>query len=134
MGSDRTKVGIAGVGAMGMGIAKALLARGFAVHVRDIVAAREDEALAAGAKRFPAELDVLVSVVVDAAQTREGIAEHAERAPAFMMCSTIAPQDAEQIAAQLDARGVAMLDAPVSGGPGRRPAGQPRRMGAGGEQ
>jgi len=106
MGSQTTKVGIAGVGAMGMGIAKALLARGFAVHVRDIVAARENEALAAGAKGFPAELDVLVSVVVDAAQTRDVIGEHAKRAPAFMMCSTIAPQDVEQIAAQLDAHRV----------------------------
>jgi putative dehydrogenase len=134
MGSERTKVGIAGVGAMGMGIAKALLARGFAVHVRDIVAAREDEALAAGAKAFPAELDVLVSVVVDAAQTREVIGEHAKRAPAFMMCSTIAPQDAEQIATLLDAQGVAMLDAPVSGGPGRAHAGTLSMMAAGSDE
>src|ERR1700738_4015673 len=95
------RVGVIGVGAMGMGVAKALLTRGLDVFARDIVAAREDEAVAAGAKRVPAELDVLVSVVVDAAQTRAVIGEHAKLAPAFMMCSTIAPQDVEQIAAQL---------------------------------
>src|SRR5260221_1107402 len=114
MGSDRTKVGIAGVGAMGMGIAKALLARGFAVHVRDIVAAREDEALAAGGKRFPAELDVLVSVVVDAAQTREVIAEHAKRAPAFMIVSTIPPPESEPNAAPVGPPGRAQRHLPGS--------------------
>lgn len=40
-----------GVGAMGMGVAKALLDKGFAVIVRDIVPEREAEAESAGATR-----------------------------------------------------------------------------------
>jgi L-threonate 2-dehydrogenase len=116
---------------MGMGIAKTLLAKGFTVHSRDIVAAREDEAVAAGAQRLEGEVDVLVSVVVDAAQTRAVVEEHGGRAPAFMMCSTIAPREAERFAAALFAVDVAMLDAPISGGPARAHAGTLSMMASG---
>lgn len=125
------KVGVVGVGAMGLGIARAMLARGVEVHVRDLVAGREDEALSHGARRLGGPVDVLVSVVVDARQTRDVVREHARLAPAFMMCSTIAPADAEAIAADLKAAGVAMLDAPISGGPGRAHAGTLSMMAAG---
>lgn len=128
------RVGIAGVGAMGLGIARAMLARGLEVHARDIVAGREQVALAAGAKRLSGPVDVLVSVVVDAAQTREVAREHAHLAPAFVMCSTIAPGDAESIAASLAARGIPMLDAPISGGPGRAHAGTLSMMAAGSDE
>src|ERR1700686_4724151 len=73
------RVGIVGVGAMGMGVAKALLAKGFPVVVRDIVPEREREAVAAGATRAatPAEVasqaDIVITLVVDARQTREVI-------------------------------------------------------------
>ena len=127
------RVGIAGVGAMGLGIAKAMLARGLEVHARDIVAGRERAAFAAGAKPLDGPVDVLVSVVVDAEETRAVAREHARLAPAFMMCSTIAPSDAESIAAELAARGIAMLDAPISGGPGRAHAGTLSMMAAGGD-
>ena len=118
---------------MGMGIAKALLARGFDVHVRDIVPAREAEAESAGAKReaspaaLASQVDVCLTVVVDAVQTREvmlaadGIAATGSRAPVVMMCSTIAPADTEDIARRLG--GIALVDAPISGGPARAHAG-----------
>ena len=124
------RVGVAGVGAMGMGMARAMLAKGLAVGVRDVVEAREREALAAGATGL-AECDVLVSVVVDAAQTREVAREHAHHAPVFMMCSTIAPSDTEAIAAELAARGIEVLDAPISGGPARAHAGTLSMMASG---
>jgi 3-hydroxyisobutyrate dehydrogenase-like beta-hydroxyacid dehydrogenase len=76
-------------------------------------------------------VDVLISMVVDAAQTKAVIEEHAARAPAFMMCSTIAPRDAERFAAALFACDVAMLDAPISGGPVRAHAGTLSMMAAG---
>lgn len=119
---------------MGLGIARSMLARGLEVRARDVVAAREREAFAAGAKPFDGPLDVLVSVVVDAAETRAVAREHAHLAPAFMMCSTIAPSDAESLAADLAARGVAMLDAPISGGPGRAHNGTLSMMAAGSEE
>ena len=138
-------VGVVGVGAMGMGVAKALLGKGFAVVVRDLVAAREAEAVAAGAPRaatpaqVAAQVDVLITLVVDAAQTREvlfgasGAASSANRPFATMMCSTIAPGDAEEIAAKLAERGIGMLDAPISGGPARAHAGTLSMMAAGGD-
>jgi L-threonate 2-dehydrogenase len=126
-----TRVGVVGVGAMGMGVAKALLAKGFAVGVRDLVGPREDEAIAAGATRLES-CDVLISVVVDAEQTRDVIRDVAG-AGVVMMCSTIAPTDAEEIAATLAKRGVAMLDAPISGGPARAHAGTLSMMASGGD-
>ena len=125
------RVGVVGVGAMGMGAAKALLAKGFTVFVRDIVAAREEEAVAAGAKPLSGDVDVLVSLVIDARETRAVVEEHGSRAPAFMMCSTIAPGDVERFAAALNACDVEMLDAPISGGPARAHAGTLSMMAAG---
>jgi len=127
------RVGVVGVGAMGMGVAKALLAKGFTVCVRDIVASREDEAVAAGAERLSGDVDVLVSLVVDAAETHAVVEEHGGRAPAFMMCSTIAPRDAQKYAAALRVCEVEMLDAPVSGGPARAHAGTLSMMASGSE-
>lgn len=124
-------VGVIGVGAMGMGVAKALLAKGFAVSVRDIVAARESDAVAAGARRLDAPVEVLVSLVVDAGETRSVAGEYRHFAPAFMMCSTIAPADAEALAADLAASGIEMLDAPISGGPARAHAGTLSMMASG---
>jgi 3-hydroxyisobutyrate dehydrogenase-like beta-hydroxyacid dehydrogenase len=117
--TTRPRVGVIGVGAMGMGIARTLLAKGFEVAVRDLVADREQEAVRHGARRLEGDVDVLVSVVIDAAQTKAVIEEHAARAPAFVMCSTISPADSERFASVLDAVDVSMLDAPISGGPAR---------------
>ncbi len=125
------RVAVVGVGAMGIGVAKALLAKGFAVFVRDLAAAREDEAIEAGAQRLSGDVDVLISLVVDAGETRAVVEEHGARAPAFMMCSTIAPHDAERFAAVLHACQVEMLDAPISGGPARARAGTLSMMAAG---
>src|SRR5689334_5217682 len=104
---------------MGMGIARTLLSKGFDVAARDIVPDREEEAVRHGARRLDGDVDVLVSVVIDAAQTKAVIEEHAARAPVFVMCSTIAPADSARYAAVLDAIDAAMLDAPISGGPAR---------------
>jgi len=130
----KPRVGVVGVGAMGMGIAKTLLRKGFAVQARDIVPEREGEALAAGATRLDGDVDVLLSVVVDAEQTRAVVEEHGGRAPAFMMCSTIAPSDSERFAAALHCADVAMLDAPISGGPARAHAGTLSMMASGSDR
>ena len=134
---------------MGMGVAKALLSKGFTVVVRDIVPEREAEAVAAGARSAPtpaevaAQVDVLVTLVVDAAQTREVLSglnvipDAATRQRSgihlkiVMMCSTIAPADSESLAADLQARGIPMLDAPISGGPARAHAGTLSMMASG---
>jgi len=134
------RVGVIGVGAMGMGVARALLAKGFAVTVRDIVAERQAEACSVGARAAPnaAELaravDVAITLVVDAAQTRDvllgaqGLAG-ARSSAAVMMCSTISPNDTEEIARTLP--GVDFLDAPISGGPARAHSGTLSMMASG---
>ena len=139
----KPRVGVIGVGAMGQGVAKALLAKGFEVFVRDLVAAREAEAQAAGARTCatPAQLarqsQVVVTLVVDAGQTRtvlfgpDGAAQAMQPGSVVVMSSTIAPGDAEAIAAQLVAGGIPMLDAPISGGPARAHAGTLSTMAAG---
>lgn len=128
------RVGVVGVGAMGMGIARTLLGKGFDVSVRDVVAGREREAIAAGANPLTGDVDVLVSAVVDAAQTKSVIEEHSARAPVFVMCSTIAPADSERFAAVLHGIEVAMLDAPISGGPARAHAGTLSMMASGSDR
>jgi 3-hydroxyisobutyrate dehydrogenase len=63
--------------------------------------------------------------VVDAAQTREvlfgrgGAAAEMQPGQAVLLCPTIAPQDVEDFARRLAGRGVAAIDAPMSGGPSR---------------
>ena len=136
----KPRVGVIGVGAMGMGVAKALLERGFVVAVRDIVPAREAEAVAHGATRDFGAVDVTITLVVDAAQTRQVLETRdgpgfspgkAPGQPIVMMCSTIAPSDTEAIAASLAARNFDMVDAPLSGGPARAHAGTLSMMASG---
>jgi 3-hydroxyisobutyrate dehydrogenase-like beta-hydroxyacid dehydrogenase len=126
------EVGVIGVGAMGMGVARALRDRGFAVAVRDILPEREAEAASHGcvvpgsAAAVAARSEVVITLVVDAAQTRSVVDEIRGSARSIMMCSTIAPSDTESIAA-----GLAFLDAPISGGPARARAGTLSVMAAG---
>jgi 3-hydroxyisobutyrate dehydrogenase len=125
------RVGVIGIGNMGLGIALRLREQGLAVGVRDIDAARERLAAAAGCTvaATPAELaagcTLLIVVVVDAAQTREvlfapdGAAAALAPGAAVLLCPTIAPADVEDLATELSRRHVDTLDAPMSGGPAR---------------
>ena len=135
--NPRPSVGMVGIGAMGMPMARRLHQLGYPVLVRDIRAAAEDEAGAAGMAvcTSPAAMsrcvDIVVLVVVNAAQIRDvlsgvdGLLSGTDgdaaqrRARAVMLCSTIAPQDAADFSSQLVMRGMACIDAPVSGGPAR---------------
>jgi 3-hydroxyisobutyrate dehydrogenase-like beta-hydroxyacid dehydrogenase len=128
---------------MGMGVAKRLLARGYAVSVRDIRREAEDEARAAGATvcASPAEVaaasPVVVTVVVDARQTEEvvfgprGLAEGMSPGGVLVMCSTVSPEFSGPLAERLAPRGILALDAPISGGPARAHDGTMSMMVAG---
>jgi len=140
---QKAKVGIIGIGAMGMGVAKALLRAGFDVRVRDLRAEAEAEAAASGASVCisPAEVaraaGVIITLVVDATQTEDvlfgpqGLHDTLDARHVVLMCSTIAPDDAEAFAARLAPCGAAMLDAPISGGPARAHAATLSMMAAG---
>lgn len=139
------RVGIIGAGNMGGAMAHRLLDLGAEVWVRDIRPAAEAPLAARGAHvaESPAmlvrQVDVTLVVVVDAAQIdavlfkKAGAAAEALRAGAtVLLLSTIAPADARRFAAALAGRGVAVLDAPISGGPARARDGTMSLMLAGG--
>lgn len=137
------QAGVIGIGAMGMGVAKRLLARGYGVHVRDIRREAEDEARAAGATvcASPAAVaracPVVVTLVVDAGQTEEvvfgpqGVVEGMQPGGVLIMCSTVSPEFSGPLAERLAPRGILALDAPVSGGPARAHDGSMSMMIAG---
>lgn len=124
------RVGVVGIGNMGLAMALRLRDAGHDVAVRDIDPARLALAQAAGVRTVDAPAALadrgLVTVaVVDGAQTREvlfgerGLASALPAGATVMLCPTIAPADTEACAAGLAARDLACIDAPMSGGPER---------------
>jgi 2-hydroxy-3-oxopropionate reductase len=123
-----TKIGFIGLGTMGAPMVRNLLRGGYAVTVW----ARRDEAmaplLAAGATpaesatKVAAATDIVITMVTDTRAVEEvilgeqGVARAARPGSLVIDQSTIEPDGARRIASQLQAQGVEMLDAPVSGG------------------
>ena len=125
------RIGIVGIGNMGFAMAARLHELGWAMAVRDIDAQRERDAAALGATvcassaELAAQSDCVIVCVVDAAQTKtvlfgaRGVMATLAPGAAVMLCPTIGPEDTERFARQLARRGVACIDAPMSGGPAR---------------
>lgn len=125
------QIGIVGVGNMGGGMAARLLDCGWKVRVCDLVPERVQALVGAGATPAAAPAQAaagaraLIVAVVDAQQAGsvlfgpEGAAAALAPGSAVLLCPTIAPEDAERIAAALAERGLAPIDAPMSGGPAR---------------
>ena len=123
-------VGFIGLGTMGQGMARNLANAGFPLTVmtrhfeRAEAFARQIPGVRA--VREPAEVgrasDVIVSSVPDAPEVEEihldekGTASGAARGSIVIDTSTIAAEAARDIAGRLRERGIAFLDAPVSGG------------------
>ena len=136
-------VAIMGVGNMGGGMARNLLAKGVVVHVCDIDADKTQSLQALGARvaASPAQLAgvaalyivcvVTASQVNDVLWGEQGLAAQLQPGDTVMLCPTIAPEDTEAVAARLAEHGVATLDAPMSGGPQRAALGTMSLMVAG---
>ena len=139
----KDNIGVIGLGAMGLGMAQSLRRSGHAVHVCDVRpdVARAFAADGGGACASPAELaahcEVLVSVVVNAAQTEtvlfgdDGAAAAMRPGSLFVMCSTVDPNWSIGIEARLAAMNLLYLDAPISGGAAKAASGQMTMMTAG---
>jgi 3-hydroxyisobutyrate dehydrogenase-like beta-hydroxyacid dehydrogenase len=131
------RIGLVGVGAMGEPMGATLLRAGFALcvcahHKRDGV----ERLAAAGASESPdpqsvaRDSDAVIVMVPDAPDVEDaifgerGIAAGLQRGKYLIDMSTISPVASRSVHERLAARGVAMLDAPVSGGPARAANGQ----------
>lgn len=124
-------VAIIGVGNMGAAMAHNLLARGWVVHVHDIVPERHQALVEAGAHACStaaqaAELaSTTIISVVTAEQANDvlfgagAVAAAARLGHTVLLCPTMAPKAVEDIAARLHPLGVFCVDAPMSGGPVR---------------
>lgn len=124
-------VGIVGVGNMGGAMAARLLDQGWTVQVHDIDRLKVDALAAAGARPCAGAADAarncaaLIVCVVDAGQTEQvlfgegGALDVLKPGQAVLLCPTIAPEDVERFASRLADRGIAAIDAPMSGGPAR---------------
>ncbi|MCX4673208.1 NAD(P)-dependent oxidoreductase [Streptomyces sp. NBC_01381] len=127
----RPSVGVVGLGAMGLGMARSLRTAGFDVGVHDLrpevaaAFAADGGTAHASAGELAAEVDVLVGVVVNAAQVEsvlfgtDGAAERLRPGSVYVMCSTADPNWSAGLEKRLAERGVLYLDAPISGGAAR---------------
>jgi 3-hydroxyisobutyrate dehydrogenase len=123
-------VGFIGLGTMGWGMARNLAKAGFPLTVTTRTFEKAEafarEVPGARAVRTPEEVgrksDVVVSSVPDSPEVEEvhlgerGTAAGAARGAIVIDTSTIAAEAARGIAQKLSERGIAFLDAPVSGG------------------
>jgi 2-hydroxy-3-oxopropionate reductase len=122
------RVGFIGLGLMGKPMARNLLRAGFPLTVHSRSAPPVDELVAEGAERArgPAEVaaatDVVITMLPDTPDVElvlfgpGGVAEGAREGSLVMDMSTVDPIATRGFAERLAERGVAMLDAPVSGG------------------
>jgi putative dehydrogenase len=138
-----TTVGLIGLGAMGSGMAQSLRRAGHGVHVFDVrrevaeAFAKAGGVACASLAELGAACDVVISVVVNAAQTEDvlfgesGCAAHMKPGSVFVMCSTVDPNWSVALEARLQAMGLRYIDAPISGGAAKAASGQMTMMTAG---
>ncbi|UFH51132.1 NAD(P)-dependent oxidoreductase [Pseudomonas sp. KNUC1026] len=136
-------VGVIGLGAMGLGIARSLLRSGFNVHACDVresvVQAFSDEGGVgcASPAQLAAACDVVITVVVNAEQTEtvlygdNGVVAALKPGSLVIGCATVAPTFAIELGKRLGEQGIDYLDAPISGGAAKAAAGQMTMMTSG---
>ena len=137
-------VAVIGLGAMGMGVAQSCVRAGLDTYGVDLnpqalatLQAAGAKDVAASAERFADKLNAVLLLAVHAQQVEavlfgdDALADKLKPGTAVMVSSTIAAQDAKRFGEALAARGLIMLDAPVSGGAAKAAAGEMTVMAAG---
>lgn len=139
----RLRAAVIGLGSMGLGMAQSMAKGGIDVFGFDlnVQALKALELVGGTAAKSAADAalgcQVLVSVVVNAAQTRmvlfgeNGAAAHMQRGGVIISCATMAPEQARSLAKDAEAIGLHYLDAPMSGGAVKAAAGQLTFMASG---
>ncbi|UNI16055.1 hypothetical protein JDV02_002530 [Purpureocillium takamizusanense] len=129
---DISKIGVIGLGAMGHGMAASLIRAGFPVHGYDVspqamerFATSNLNAKAAGSPcEAMRDADVVILMVQNASQVEQVLFGHDNNADALsdgaivILSSTVPPSFTRELGAKLKAlaRGIWLVDAPVSGG------------------
>jgi putative dehydrogenase len=143
MTTQINRVGVIGLGAMGMGVAQSLLRAGLEVHACDVRPEAVQKLVESGARAAasPAALaeavDAIVVLVVNAQQTEQvlfgesGAAPRLKPGSVVIASATVSPEYAEVLGARLKDMGIHLIDAPVSGGAAKAAAGQMSVMAAG---
>ena len=122
------KIGFIGLGIMGKPMAKNLLKAGHEVVCYDIVAENVTNIVAAGAKAAASckavaeQCPIVITMLPNSPHVKEavlgpgGVLEGAKTGTILIDMSSIAPLASQEIAEACAAKGVKMIDAPVSGG------------------
>jgi len=122
------RVGFVGLGTMGSAMAANVARAGFPLTVWNRTPGRAGPLVELGSVEAPsprqlaAACDVVVACLTDSPQVAavvfgpDGLAEGLREGALFVDCSTISPDRARDFAERLRSQGVAMVDAPVSGG------------------
>jgi putative dehydrogenase len=136
-------VGVVGLGAMGLGMAKSLRRAGYRVHVFDLrtevtqAFAAEGGVACTSPAEAAASCEVLISVVVNASQTEavlfgeSGAAAAMKPGTVFVMCSTVEPGFSIALEQRLAEKAILYLDAPISGGAAKAASGEITMMTSG---
>ncbi|MEP0826750.1 MAG: NAD(P)-dependent oxidoreductase [Nitrososphaera sp.] len=141
------RVGVAGLGLMGSGIATRLISTGHKVSVYNRTASKASRfsgsaTVASSPKELSDSCDLVITVVTDFAAVKEillgkgnsGIIETSNRSVIVADASTISPAQSAYCAAELRKAGIEMLGMPVMGGPAAAETGDLVPMVAGNRQ
>ncbi|MSR82238.1 MAG: NAD(P)-dependent oxidoreductase [Candidatus Latescibacteria bacterium] len=125
----KTRVGLIGLGIMGAPMALNLLKAGYQLkaynrsdrpRVRQV--AEAGAVLCKSPREVAAASDIIIIMVTDTPDMeavilgQDGVVQGAARGAVVIDMSTVSPRATQQVAAELEKKGVEMLDAPVSGG------------------
>jgi 3-hydroxyisobutyrate dehydrogenase-like beta-hydroxyacid dehydrogenase len=122
------RIGVAGLGLMGSGIAKRLISNGHKVSVYNRTRSKShhfsnEATIASSPKELGQACDLVITIVTnfDAIKTvlfgREGVVESENNNLIVADVSTISPAQSEHCAQRLRSAGIEMLGVPVMGGP-----------------
>jgi len=118
-------ISVIGLGSMGFGIAQSLIRSGYNVYGQDKNTVQQKKLIEEGGQdaEIPfGDLDAVIIVVLNEAQTRdiifgeEGIAEKLKKDTLVIVCTTVSPNFAKEMAAACENKELLYLDAPISGG------------------
>jgi len=122
------KIEFIGIGIMGKPMAKNLIDAGYPLVAYDINKEALEEIISYGAERassskeVASQSDVIITMLPNSPDVKkvvlgkEGVIEGVKKGQILIDMSSIAPLVTQEIAKELYAKGVEMLDAPVSGG------------------